>query len=63
MSLILVYHRIWYFPRMGVNWWGVGALHVSEDRVDIKKGGEDEKRKGDTPFHTMGRGCNDPKIC
>ena len=48
---------------MGVNWWGGGALHVSEDRVDIKKGGEDEKRKGDTPFHTMGRGCNDPKIC
>ena len=60
VSLILVSSReSGIFPWwVTIGGWLGGSLHVSEDRVDIKNGGEDEKRKGeaDTPFHTMGRG-------
>ena len=48
--MILVYHhRIWYFPVMGVKsvcvWEGevVACFHVSKERVDIKRGMEEER--------------------
>ena len=45
----MYHHRIWYFPAMGGVNRGVGVggvgLHVSKERGDLNKGG-DEERKG-----------------